>query len=87
MRPARVVNQSKALDIPLALPPYEEQLRIVARADTFLRLCDELEAVLTSRDALRQRFLDTVIQRVLGSESSESPTSSHHTVQSTMSNS
>lgn len=36
------LNQAKAVDIPIALPPLAEQKRIVAKVDDLMALCDRL---------------------------------------------
>ncbi len=38
------LNQTKAMDIPIPLPPLAEQRRIVAKVDELMGLCDQLEA-------------------------------------------
>lgn len=46
------IRQEKLLDIPAALPPVEEQKRIVAKVDELMFLCDKLEAQQQEREGL-----------------------------------
>ena len=48
-------------DLPIPLPPVAEQQRIVARIDTLMELCDQLEAALTTADSTRTRLLEALI--------------------------
>jgi type I restriction enzyme, S subunit len=45
------LNQTKAVDIPVALPPLAEQKRIVAKVDELMALCDRLEEQQQEREA------------------------------------
>ena len=51
--------------IPVALPPFAEQLRIVAKVDELMALCDRLEASLTTGDETRGRLLESVLHEAL----------------------
>ena len=51
--------------IPVALPPFAEQHRIVAKVDELMALCDRLEANLAIRDDTRCRLLDALLHEAL----------------------
>ena len=59
------MNQSKMNSIPVALPPAEEQARIVAKVGELMALCDRLEARLASTDIDRQRLLEALLHEAL----------------------
>jgi len=48
------------------LPPLAEQHRIVAKVDTLLALCDQLEQQLSQADQQRRRLLEAVLAEALG---------------------
>ena len=58
------LNQSRALDIPIMLPPFAEQHRIVAKIDDLMTLCDRLEEARQEREAARDRFATTSLARL-----------------------
>ncbi len=58
------LNQSKALGIPLAVPPLAEQERIVAKVDELMALCDRLEAARAEREAARDRLTAASLARL-----------------------
>lgn len=60
------MNQAKMNSIPIALPPENEQHRIVAKVDELMDLCDQLEGQLTTTQADSRRLLETMLHRALG---------------------
>jgi type I restriction enzyme S subunit len=50
------MNQAKMNSIPVALPPQAEQVRIVAKVDELMSLCDRLETAKTERETRRDRL-------------------------------
>ena len=46
---------------PLPLPPLAEQIRIVAKVDELMALCDQLESELKSRSELAEKFARSVV--------------------------
>lgn len=58
------LNQTRALTIPIMLPPLAEQRRIVAKVDELMALCDKLEAAQAEREAKRQRLTAASLARL-----------------------
>ena len=59
------LNQTRAIDIPIMLPPLAEQHRIVAKVDELTALCNRLEASLATRDQTRHRLLAALLHEAL----------------------
>lgn len=55
------INQRILKEIPVAIPPPDEQKRIVAKANRLMALCDSLEDKLNLSDNKRQHLLDSLI--------------------------
>lgn len=60
------MNQKKMNSIPVALPPLSEQLRIVAKVDQLMALCDRLEDGLRAVYGTRNRLLESLLHESLG---------------------
>lgn len=55
------MNQAKLNSIPLALPPEAEQLRIVAKVDELMALCDRLESEQANAEAAHAKLVETLL--------------------------
>ncbi|MCZ8203727.1 restriction endonuclease subunit S [Gemmatimonas sp.] len=67
------VSRDVILDLPIPLPPLEEQCRIVEAVRSTMACCDQLEHAITARDTVRSRLLEGVLYRALSSSEMESP--------------
>jgi type I restriction enzyme, S subunit len=52
---------------PLAVPPFAEQQRIVAKVDELMALCDQLEAEAEACQALSGRLFDSIVHHLFAS--------------------
>ena len=59
------MNQTKMNSIPLALPPLEEQRRIVAKVDQLMALCDDLESKLKQSQTDGEKLMESVVHQLV----------------------
>ncbi|MGH6743504.1 restriction endonuclease subunit S [Novosphingobium sp.] len=62
------VNGTAMKNMLIALPPIEEQRRIVAKVDELMALCGRLETCLATGDETRQRLLEAILHEALEPE-------------------
>jgi type I restriction enzyme, S subunit len=63
-----VISGSKVYPLVLALPPLEEQKRIVAKVNQLMTLCDTLQAHLTQRQTSAIDLAEVAVRQVLDRE-------------------
>lgn len=59
------INQGTLRVMPIAIPPFGEQERIVAKVDALMRLCDQLQVSLSSAADSRRHLLDALLAETL----------------------
>jgi type I restriction enzyme S subunit len=59
------ISLTNTRDFPIPLPPLAEQLRIVAKVDELMTLCDQLENQLVTTEADSRRLLEAVLRDAL----------------------
>lgn len=59
------VNGTAMKNMLIALPPIEEQRRIVAKVDELMALCGRLQTCLASGDDTRRRLLESILHEAL----------------------
>lgn len=62
---AKGIKAAKLKRLPVAVPPLQEQRRIVAKVEELLRVSDELQDALSKVQANRVRLLDTLLRDAL----------------------
>ena len=58
------LNQARALDVPIMLPPLTEQHRIIAKVDELMALCDQLDVERKKRETTRDRLVVASLARL-----------------------
>ncbi len=66
------VSIAKFVEIPIPLPPFDEQHRIVAKIDQLMARCDVLEALRNSRDEKRLAIHAAALSQLLDTTGNES---------------
>jgi len=67
------INLSILNSVLIPLPPLNEQIRIVAKVDELMALCDQLETQLSTSQLDRARLLEATLSEALGARNMPSP--------------
>ncbi len=61
----RNISRIQILNLPVPVPPFQEQKRIFAKINQFMSLCDELEAKLKQSINDREKLTEAAVRQVL----------------------
>jgi type I restriction enzyme S subunit len=67
------VSRKQILELPVNIPPLEEQKRIVAKVDQLMVLCDELEAKLNQAQQHSEKLMEASVRQLLGTSTPQNP--------------
>lgn len=73
------VSRKQILELPVVIPPLDEQKRIVAKVGQLMALCDELEAKLNKAQQNSEKLMEATVRQLLGNRHSSKPHISHPT--------
>lgn len=59
------INQTTLKSLPIPIPPHAEQLRIVAKVDELMILCDTLKAHLADAQTTQIHLADAIVERAV----------------------
>ena len=61
-----IINKQKWSSIPLPIPPFSEQHRIVAKIDQLMARCDSLQEQIDKSCIISERLVESIIERISG---------------------
>lgn len=64
------ISRSNFINLPLQLPPLDEQTRIVAKVDELMALCDALETQTLDSIATHQKLVETLLGNLVNPDNS-----------------
>ncbi|KGO94685.1 restriction endonuclease subunit S [Flavobacterium subsaxonicum] len=70
------LNAEKVRELPIPVPPIAEQIRIVAKIDELMSLCDELENQQTSNLSTHQTLVKTLLETLTNASDADVPQTS-----------
>ena len=59
------IKASNLKEIPIPIPPLDEQHRIVAKVDELMALCDQLKAMIQEASQHQQQLADVLVLKAL----------------------
>lgn len=62
---AKGIKAAKLKRLPIAIPPYKEQQRIVAKVDEFTALCNTLKARIQQAQATQTHLADAIVDQAV----------------------
>lgn len=67
------VNQSQVYQLPVALPPLEEQLVIIEKIESLLLVCDEIEVQIAQNQIHAEQLMQAVLKEAFSHNSEGNP--------------
>jgi type I restriction enzyme S subunit len=67
------LNLNNIRDLPVPVPPINEQHRIVAKVDQLMAICDQLKTRLTQARQLNEQLANTLVEQALAEDGQQTP--------------
>jgi type I restriction enzyme, S subunit len=61
----RNISRNQIHELPVPIPPFAEQKRIVSKVEQFMNICNELEAKLTQSQSDSEKLINAALQKLL----------------------
>lgn len=59
------LNRNEAYELLIAIPPFNEQLRIVSKINELMVLCDRLKTKISGSNILKQKLADVIVKQAV----------------------